>query len=146
MLPTTHQCIGKWISIIHRKSQVFMQAALDEFGLSPAEMFFLLNIPDAEINQKYMSDLLNMDEALAARVMGTLAEKGFITRQRAEADKRAYIIRLTDLGKTTQPGIRQYQADWLDRITLGLTAEEIRLLQKQLEILADNAINATKRS
>lgn len=138
--------IGKWVSVIYRKGQSFMQAKLGHLGLNQTELIFLVHMPDKGINQKYMSDHLNLDEALVTRIMSSLEKKGYITRKKDINDGRAYIINLTDEGKALRPVIKSCQKEWISGITEGLKEEEITDLLDKLTILADNAVEITKRS
>ncbi|MFB0918168.1 MAG: MarR family winged helix-turn-helix transcriptional regulator [Clostridiaceae bacterium] len=138
--------IGKWVSVIYRKGQSFMQDKLGYLGLNHTELIFLVHMPDKGINQKYMSDHLNLDEALVTRIMSSLEKKGYITRKKDERDGRAYIINLTEEGKSLRPVIKSCQAEWITSITKGLEEEEITDLLDKLTVLADNAVEITKRS
>lgn len=88
--------IGKYISILSRQFQIYINRELKEHDISSSEYIFIVNIPDdGDINQKQICDSFEIDQAMATRSMKSLEEKGLVLREKNPHDKRAYMIPLT---------------------------------------------------
>lgn len=60
-------------------------------------LFTLKCYPD--VSQKRLVDLTGFDKATLAEMLGRLVAKGWITRERDPADRRAWIMRITSEGQ-----------------------------------------------
>ncbi len=138
--------IGKWISILHRQSQIYLNRELKPYGLNSSEYIYLVNLAAENdgSNQKHLSDMLSIDDALTTRVMKSLEQKGYIMREKNQSDKRSYNIRLTDKGIEIQPIILKALKNWTDIISEGMTEEEKDSIIQKLTTMSDNALKVTK--
>jgi DNA-binding MarR family transcriptional regulator len=70
--------IGKYISQLHRKGNVFINRELSKYDLSVGQFMFLLDlyIKDGK-NQEEISDNLKIDKGTTARAIKKLEEQGF---------------------------------------------------------------------
>ena len=138
--------IGKWISILHRQSQIYLNRELKPYGLNSSEYIYLVNLAAENdgSNQKHLSDMLSIDDALTTRVMKSLEQKGYIMREKNQSDKRSYNIRLTDKGIEIQPIILKALKNWTDIISEGMTEEEKDYIIQKLTTMSDNALKVTK--
>ncbi len=140
------QSIGKWISILHRQAQIYLNRELKPYGLSSSEYIYLVNLDteEEEINQKSLSDMIIIDDALTTRVMKNLETNGYITREKSQIDRRSYNIRLTRKGIEIQPIIRKTLKKWTDIIAEGMKDEERDSLIQILTTMSQNALRVTK--
>ncbi|WP_020613782.1 MarR family winged helix-turn-helix transcriptional regulator [Sediminispirochaeta bajacaliforniensis] len=138
--------IGKWISILHRQAQIYLNRELKPYGLSSSEYIYLVNL-GAEgdgINQKHLSDMIIIDDALTTRVMKNLENKGYIIREKSQIDKRSYNIRLTKKGIEIQPIILKVLKNWTDIIGEGMNDAERDSIIQKLTVMSHNALKVTQ--
>jgi len=138
--------IGRWISIIHRQFQIYINNAIRQYGLNSSEYIYLVSLGHNEgVNQRYLSDQLCIDDALTTRVMKSLERKGYITRTRSEADKRAYSIRLTEKGAAIQPVIIDTLNHWTGILSRGMDEAQVDTIIRTLQAMSQNAVHETKK-
>ncbi|WP_319559741.1 MarR family transcriptional regulator [Marispirochaeta sp.] len=138
--------IGKWISILHRQAQIYLNRELKPYGLSSSEYIYLVNlgVEDDGINQKCLSDMIIIDDALTTRVMKNLETKGYIIREKSQIDKRSYNIRLTKKGIEIQPIILKVLKNWTDIIAEGMNEAERDSIIQKLTVMSHNALKVTQ--
>lgn len=140
------QSIGKWISILHRQSQIYLNRELKPYGLNSSEYIYLVNLAAENdgVNQKYLSDMIFIDNALTTRAMKSLEGKGFIVRRKSPNDKRSYNISLTDKGIRIQPIILKILGKWTDIISEGMDDKEKDSIIQKLKAMSNSALRVTK--
>lgn len=139
------ELMGKYLSILHRQEQKYINKAMQSFDLGFSSYNFLLYISKNEgINQRQICHILALDEALATRTMKKLEKKGFIFRKKDEQDQRSYTLYLTQQGKEMIPIIKKLLFNWWSNLTQELDHKESSLLLKQLEQMSEKAIHMNK--
>lgn len=138
--------IGKWISILYRQAQIYLNRELKPYNLNSSEYIYLINLGNGneKVNQKQLSDMIIIDDALTTRVMKSLESKGFIIREKSLIDKRSYNIKLSEKGVSIQPIIIKILKDWSDIIAGNMNDGERDFLIQQLTIMSNNALNETR--
>ncbi len=138
--------IGKWISILHRQAQIYINRELKPYGLNSSEYIYLVNLASENegVNQKYLSNMIIIDDALTTRAMKSLENKGYITREKSREDKRSYHIKLTQKGVEIQPVILETLINWTDIISEGMKDEEKDCIIQKLMVMSNNALKVTK--
>ena len=141
----TTKSIGKWISLLHRQFQIYLNNELKPYHINSSEYIFILNLYiDRDVNQKYLSDTIVVDEALTARVVKNLESKGFINRKRSDLDKRAYDIRLTEAGHKLKPIILKKLNNWTANLSRGMSEAKVDEIIETLKIMSTYALTLTK--
>ena len=140
------ESMGKWISILHRQAQIYLNTRLKPYGLNYSEYISLVNLSSENDgnNQKHLSDILMIDGALTTRAMKNLENKGYIIRERSKSDKRANNVRLTRKGIEMQPIILMALKDWTDIISEGMNTDEKDSIIQKLTVMSNNALTVTK--
>lgn len=138
--------IGKWISILQRQSQIYLNRKLKPYGLNSSEYIYLVNLASKNdgVNQKHLSDMIIIDYALTTRALKNLENKGFIVRKRNKNDQRSYNIMLTEKGVKIQPIILEILKSWTDIISEGMNEEEKDSIIQKLTVMSNNALKETK--
>lgn len=117
--------LNKYIAMIDRASQGYLDEALKKYKLSSGTYPFILALYDNEgINQNALSEYVKVDKALSARAIKKLIELGYVEKIINSKDARAYKLYLTEKAKAVVPKIREASDGWLHIITNGLTEEE----------------------
>lgn len=131
--------IGKYISQLHRKGNVFINRELSKYDLSVGQFMFLLDlyIKDGK-NQEEISDNLKIDKGTTARAIKKLEEQGFVIRIKNENDKRSNKIYLTDKAKEIKENVFDILDDWNHKISMILTKEEEKTMKNILKKVCEN--------
>jgi DNA-binding MarR family transcriptional regulator len=130
--------IGKSISILHYQKQGNVAAIMAPYGLRSLSYGFLCNLIDREgITQRELCAILNVDEALASRAMGTLVKKGFIIRERSKMDARSYELYLTGKARAIIPELLESYEKWWKQLCKGFPAEEMEILCSRLREMVE---------
>lgn len=133
------------ISIIHRKTQIYLNQELKKYGLNSAEFVYLIHIKEEEsTGLKSIGTHLRMDDAQTTRIIRSLEEKNLARKLRNPEDKRAFDVELTALGKEVKPKIIEDLNEWIRLITDGLEETETEALLKNLSLVAHNAMTLTE--
>ena len=138
--------IGKWISILHRQSQIYLNRELKPYNINSSEYIYLVNLTDEhdEVNQKQLSDMIIIDDAFTTRAMKSLENKGYIVREKSRSDQRSYNIRLTEKGVGIRPIIIAILKNWTDIISEGMSEKDKNSLIERLATMSNNALKTTK--
>lgn len=145
MMDSSDKSIGKWISILYRQFQIYINRELKEYDINSSEYIYLANIAQNEgENQKSLSDRLKIDKSFTTRVMRNLEQKGYLTRTQNPQDKREYIINLTDKGKEIQPIILEKLQYWTKVLSGDWEMSEVDKIINQLQTMSERATNETK--
>jgi DNA-binding MarR family transcriptional regulator len=117
-----------------------VQKVLDRFGLRRSTYSSLVVI-DANpgLNQGQLADSLAIERPNIVRIIDQLEAAKLVRRTRSAEDRRAYALQVTAKGSALQRQASQALAD-LDRVFWeGLSDEDIRSLNRSLQIIQRNA-------
>jgi len=131
--------IGRLISILYRKSLVYMNSALKEYGLTASEQPFLTSLYHYNgMTQEQLSEHLNIDKAATARVVQSLVAKGFVVKRKAVDDKRFNRIFLTEKGKESKRYVLPILSQWSELLAAGMDEETRDALYGTLETMVSH--------
>lgn len=131
--------IARMISILARKSQSHIGAALAKYDLSAAEQpFFMALQHDEGVTQEELTAMVSVDKAATARAVKSLEEKGFVTRVQDSRDRRQNRIYPTDKARQLADAVREELHCFNDRLTRGLDHESIEIIFSGLRKMEEN--------
>lgn len=135
---TMNNSIGRLISILHRKSQVYINYALSDFNITSAEYSFLLCLyrKDGK-TQEELSSFLDIDKSATTRAIKSLEEKGYVTKEKDDDDKRFNRIYLTDKAKENQDNIKKQIFHWSEFLMEDVSEEDAAILFNVLESMTN---------
>lgn len=137
--------IGRWISILYRQFQIYINNELAPYDLNSSEFIYIKSLAEHEgVNQKFLSDVLIIDDALTTRVMKSLEKKGYIIREKSVEDKRSYTVRLTEKGVKIQPVIFEKLRFWTNALAKDVSETEVEFMLEKLQLMSRNALLITK--
>ena len=117
--------LGRWVWIIHRHSQVYIDNQLEKFGFGSGQVRFLMELSRADgINQEQLSERLEVDKATTARAVKKLMELGYIERVRDQQDHRVYRLHLSKKGRDLLPLVREEMQGLTRRLARDFSDEE----------------------
>lgn len=86
----------KSISILYRKSHIWLNNGCAQYDLTAAQAVVILIVCDfEELTQDEITKRLGLDKSVIAKTVTKLEETGFIVRTTNVKDKRTYVIRPT---------------------------------------------------
>ncbi len=133
--------VGRLVSILYRKNQVYLNCALKSAQITASELPFLLyffrNDTTAGISQEALSAYLLIDKAATARAVQSLLKKGFLRKEKDEADRRANKIFLTELGEQQRTVVQARLQQWTQFLTEGLDAQSVDTMFHVLEQMVE---------
>ena len=121
-------------AMIKRSYIRYLDNKIVDFDITSGEVPFLLVLNENDkITQNELSNSLRTSEGLVTRVLRSLEEKGYVTREVDKENKRRKIITITPKGKKTAEIIKRYQKEWENK-TFGFLTDvefdEFRLILK----------------
>ena len=138
--------IGRWFSVLHRRSQIFVVEACEKLHLTYSEYVMLLRIYDHEgARQDELAAMLYLDKAVVTRTMTMLENKGLVYREQDARDKRAKHVYLTDYGKKQHAYLRNVIQRWVDYLVADMAPADVETIVKGFDHLVDRACRADIR-
>ncbi len=137
-----NQTVGRSVSILYRKYQVYLNKALKPLMLTGAELPFLMVLYKNEgVSQDELSQYLMIDKAATARALQSLIEKGYIYKEKDSLDKRANQIYLLDLAKDNQKAILRVLEYWHQYLLEGIDKDKVDLFMNVLDFMTNKVLN-----
>lgn len=134
-----NQPVGKWISILYRQFQIFINHKLQDLGISSSEYLFLLALYKQDgISQEALSAALFINKAATARALKSLEDKGYIDRIKSDSDKRINQVYVTQMGKSVKTALYGAIEQWNILMTEGLDIKTIDLVTRTLQEMSES--------
>lgn len=119
------ETVELFYDVIHKlQKQSRDRSTLPNARKGQSRCLYIINMM-GEINQKRLSEMLNIRPTSLSETIKRLEEKDMISRTPDKDDKRTYLISLTEKGEKEMERIRKSYAaehkEWLD----NLTSEEL---------------------
>lgn len=128
--------VGKLITMISRGHTIYLNHHLEEYGINASQLHLLFEISHQKnINQEKIATRCNINKGAVARSIRKLEEKGLVTRQIDDANRRQNIISLTGKGKETLTESINLLKKW-EKEVFDQNIIEKELLQKALKDIA----------
>ncbi|WKY48408.1 MarR family transcriptional regulator [Eubacteriaceae bacterium ES3] len=141
----SEKSIGKWISLLHRQFQIYINHVLSPYQINSSEYIYIMNLTEeSSINQKSLSEKIIVDEAATTRALKRLEAKGYILRERDALDKRLYRVRLSSEGAEIKPFIQQKLDFWTAKLSQNMNESEIDKMITTLKHMSDYAVSTAK--
>jgi DNA-binding MarR family transcriptional regulator len=139
------ESIAKWVSVLHRQFQIYLNRELKNYDINSSEYIFLVNLYEEDsVSQEQLSTNLFINKAATARAIGRLEKLGYVQRTRSPKDSRAYLVTLTAKGLEMRTFIKTKLAYWSRTISAGFTDEEKNDMTQMIKQMSSNALAETK--
>ena len=83
-------------------------------------------------DQRSVSEWVGLDKATGGEVIARLVSRGLVVRRRDEHDRRRYVLALTEEGYRTLEELSAGITEFMERLVVGLSADEQRMLDSLL--------------
>lgn len=131
--------IGRFISILYRKNQIYLSSVLKPLGICSSECPILLILYDDDhLTQEDLTSRLHFDKSAVARAISSLEAKGFVRKEKDPADQRCNRISLTAKSLEAQPRIMDALDQWNEILMSGMDKEERDAAYQILLRMTDN--------
>lgn len=128
--------VGKLITMISRGHTIYLNHHLEDYGINASQLHLLFEISHQKnINQEKIATRCNINKGAVARSIRKLEEKGLVTRQIDDANRRQNIISLTEKGEATLTESINLLKNW-EMEVFDENIIEKELLQKALKDIA----------
>lgn len=129
-----NKSVGRLVSVLYRRNQVYLDAALKEYNLTASELAFIISLFKKDgISQEELSTRLAIDKAATANALRSLENKGYVSRMRNPQDRRANIIIVTEYARRMEDGIRHQLVNWTNFLTEGIDEDSVKTMFEVLE-------------
>ena len=126
--------VGRLVSILYRKNQVYLDLALKPFALTASEVAFITSLFRQDgISQEELSARLCIDKAATAKAVKSLETKNYLYRVKNPRDKRANIIYLSDYAMEKREAIMAKLHEWTEFLTAGIDAKDLATMFEMME-------------
>ncbi|MBE6022557.1 MAG: MarR family transcriptional regulator [Cellulosilyticum sp.] len=133
------QRTGKLISILYRKSQIYLGRVLKSYNVGAAEVPVLLSLYSKDgVTQEELATHVSLDKSAITRILQSLLSKNYITKSKDENDLRCNRIYLTKEAHAIKETIYHALDDWNALLMRGLEENDQTKVYHLLEYLVDN--------
>lgn len=132
-------------SILYRYTQKYYDKNLDLYQIGAGQLQFLILIYEHEgITMSDLSLMGGFDKGTVTKGIQRLEAEGYITTAANEKDKRIKHLYTCDKTKKIIPEIYLVRQEWWEKITQGLSEEELQLTENVQAKLIANASALTQ--
>ena len=139
-MENVYEELGRWISILYRRFQVYINNELKDLDITSSEYIFLIKLyENGELNQEELSSIYYIGKAATARSLKRLEKKGYIERFKDKEDKRSYKLCVTQKALLVKTRIYKTLESWDKIISINITTDELKevsLLLKEMSLRA----------
>ncbi len=128
--------IGFLLSKAYQRAWAIMREEIEPYDLTPPQFALLsfLWLQDG-LTQVELSEKGQIDRSTVGGLIDRLERNGLLERRQHPQDRRAHKIYLTEHGKEMEDTLTACAGRSLQRITAGLSENELKELRRMLEIL-----------
>lgn len=131
----------KSISILYRKSHIWLNNGCAQYHLTAAQAVVILIVCDYEVlTQDEITKRLSLDKSVIAKTVTKLEEAGFLVRTANVRDKRTYDIRPTKKAWEVYPVVKEQVDDSFRHMTQRMTDAEREEFKRLLLLAADASL------
>ncbi|MFB5944367.1 MarR family winged helix-turn-helix transcriptional regulator [Albibacterium profundi] len=121
------------------KQYAQLQFNQGNYGVTVDQWIVLKNLNESDnITQKELAKLCGKDQPTLTRILDLLVKKEFVSRVMHEQDRRSFIVRLTDKGRTKVKEMTPYVKDIRMKAWENLEESDFKHLQRILNTIYKN--------
>ncbi|MCR8642647.1 MarR family transcriptional regulator [Paenibacillus sp. N1-5-1-14] len=138
MNPVDHS-LGFQLGRTHRKLYNLLSGKFKSSDVTPEQWSVLCClIEEEDITQKDLSSRLHKDQPTVTRILDCLDRKGFIVRKPNKADRRSYLIGITDEGRAVEASLHDVEHRVMDSAFQGMKEDEVKQFGQWLALINGN--------
>ena len=130
----------KMLNNISRSQAIYRHGRISADDLQSSHYAFILAIcREPGRSQEELARELCLNKSTVARALNCLEEKGYITRQALQNDKRQFAVYPTERMLNILPEVKQASVEWMTLLSEGIPAEELAIFDSVLERMQSRA-------
>ncbi len=115
----------KYVSMLHRKTQIFLNERTKALGVSGAEVpFIFIACRMGQLPQYQFCTMLDISKGTVAKVLAGLEQEGYITRSINAEDGRSMDVFPTQKALDLYPKLQEIGCRCMDKMTEPMTEQE----------------------
>ena len=131
----------KAISILYRKSHIWLNNSCSQYGLTAAQAMVILIVCDFKsLTQDEITKRLGLDKSVIVKTVTNLEETGFLVRTTNAKDKRTYDIQPTENSWAAYPFVREQIDECFQRMTQQMSDQQRAEFRRFLLLTAETTI------
>ncbi len=133
--------IMRSMNVISRCSNIYKtdKLRLDDIGgCHHAFIFTICRNPG--MSQDMIAKEICLNKSTVTRTLGYLEERGYITREHDEKDKRSLLVYPTDKMLAILPSVRAIAAEWNEALADGIPEDELEIFRSVLVTMQKRAM------
>lgn len=131
----------KSISILYRKSHIWLNNGCARYHLTAAQAVVILIVCDFNVlTQDEITKRLSLDKSVIAKTVTKLEETGFLVRTTNARDKRTYDICPTEKAWNVYPFVKEQVEESFRHMTQQMTDAEREEFKRLLLLAADASL------
>jgi len=133
--------LGKWISVLYRQFQVYINRELKVYSLNSSQYIYLVTLyQEGPMRQDELSKQLHIDKAATARALKQLEANNYIERAVNKDDKRVMDVWLTKKAMDIKDDLQALLKNWTNVLGDGLDEESFDAIIDQLMGMSERAL------
>ncbi len=141
-MPSITDSPFKSISILYRKSHIWLNNGCAQYSLTAAQAVVILIVCDFKsLTQDEITKRLSLDKSVIAKTVTKLEERGFIIRSTNAKDKRTYDISPTQKAWEVYPFVKEQIDESFQRMTQQMTDKEREEFKRLLLLAAESTLS-----
>ena len=136
----SEQYMGKWVSILYRYGQIYLNRELEPLNIGAGQHPILKVLFKRDgIHQEDIVHSTCMDKGTIAKSIKKLMEHGYIVKKCCPEDRRACSVFLTSKAHEIESDLNRVLSRWTDIVTADFSEEDKELCFGLLQKMAYNA-------
>lgn len=128
--------LGFLLAKVYQRTFATFKAELEPYELTPPQFGILRFLWQEDgMSQVELSEKCQVDRTTLGGLIDRLERNGLVERRRHPSDRRVHRIILTPKGKELESPLLECSQRALEKLTIGLSENEINELTRMLEIL-----------
>lgn len=131
--------VMKMLSLIYRKTQIYLNERTKELGLSGAvAAFIMITCEHGRVGQYQFCEMMGMSKGNVAKTLAKLEEQGYVIRVENKDDLRFMDVYPTKKAMEVYPLLRGIGNEWVEQMTDSMTGTEQTFFFEALKKVSDN--------
>ena len=141
-MPNIMESPFKAISILYRKSHIWLNNSCASYDLTAAQAMIILIVCDfGELTQDEITKRLGIDKSVIAKTVAKMEKQGFLIRTTNKKDKRTYDINPKAKALEVYPFVKEQIDISFERMTQKMTDAEKEEFKRLLQLAAEVTIS-----
>ncbi len=139
MKPCDEKSIGRLLYVTAQTMTLHAEKVLKPYGLTVEQFHLLKNMSETDVlSQNQLCEIVQKSAANVTRILDRLEKKGFITKERNQADRRSFLLFLTDQGRDLVDEVSSLFDSFSEHLIKGISTQEQTLFTQLLYTMQDN--------